>query len=385
MQEFFLLNVEKNNIIKIIFNGYKNLKQRPSLGDFLILENENSILLTRVEEENYFLEPNNIKEEVTKIMEIGVENLGELEKEEFYRMIYTLVPLTTLSKKKRRIIGSYRNIPLHLETKIRYPNFYELLYFLNYEYIKEDYKDFKRFLAFLESSKINEENVREKEEILLKIFNGEVISYYKEKIPIVFNINKFLAKRTGVFARTGYGKSNAIKIILLKLLKLNLFKKFSDKEIKNSLIVVFDINGEYAFSNQQNKGFNEVLNNEEDFLVLTNKKRTEVFVRPLKINFAELSTSEVAELLINAFGEEIKAYTYFEEISSEIWKNLFQRAIEKVENETNKKKEEFEKKEINKVTDFIIKYLRKILQINSSELKHLFEERLKDIKERGKN
>ncbi|HIQ51144.1 MAG TPA: DUF87 domain-containing protein [Nautiliaceae bacterium] len=384
MQEFFLLNVEKNNIIKIIFNGYKNLKQRPSLGDFLILENENSILLTRVEEENYFLEPNNIKEEVTKIMEIGVENLGELEKEEFYRMIYTLVPLTTLSKKKRRIIGSYRNIPLHLETKIRYPNFYELLYFLNYEYIKEDYKDFKRFLAFLESSKINEENVREKEEILLKIFNGEVISYYKEKIPIVFNINKFLAKRTGVFARTGYGKSNAIKIILLKLLKLNLFKKFSDKEIKNSLIVVFDINGEYAFSNQQNKGFNEVLNNEEDFLVLTNKKRTEVFVRPLKINFAELSTSEVAELLINAFGEEIKAYTYFEEISSEIWKNLFQRAIEKVENETNKKKEEFEKKEINKVTDFIIKYLRKILQINSSELKHLFEERLKDIKERGK-
>jgi len=384
MENFFLLDVEKNNIIKVVFNGYNNLKSRPSLGDFLILENEDSLLLTRVEEENYFLDQNNIKEEIIKMMEIGVENLGELEKEEFYRLIYTLIPLTTLSKKEKKIIGSYRNIPLHLETKIRYPNFYELLYFLNYEYIKEDYKNFDKFLNFLNENNIREDNIKEKENELLKIFNGEVISYYKEKIPVIFNINKFLAKRTGVFARTGYGKSNAIKIVLLKILKLNMLKRFSDKEIKNSLIVVFDINGEYAFSNQQNKGFNEILKDEEDFLVLTNKKREEVFVRPLKINFAELTTNEVAELLINAFGEEIKAYTYFEEINNEIWKNLFQRAIEKVENETNKKKENFEKKEINKVVDFVIKYLRKILQITSSELKYLFEEKIEEIRRENK-
>jgi DNA helicase HerA-like ATPase len=384
MNKFFLLNVEKNNIIKVVFDGFKNLKNRPSLGDFLILENENSLLLTRIEEENYFLDQNNIKEEIIKIMEIGTENIGELEKEELYRLIYTLVPLTTLSKKEKKIIGSYRNIPLHLETKIRYPSFEELLYFLNYEYLKENYKNFDNFVNFLKEKEINLNNVKEKEKELLEIFNGDIISYYKEEIPVIFNINKFLAKRTGVFARTGYGKSNAIKIILLKLLKLNLFKKFSDNEIKNSLIVVFDINGEYAFSNQQNKGFSEILKDEREFLVLTNKKRTETFVRPLKINFAELSTGEVAEMLINAFGEEIKAYTYFEEISNEIWKNLFERALEKIENESNKKREDFEKKEINKVVDFVIKYLRKILQISSSELKFLFEEKIQKMKEEGR-
>ena len=68
---FYLLNVEKNNIIKVLFNGYNNLNNRPKLGDFLILENESNLLLTRVEEESYFLESNELKEEVLKILDIG--------------------------------------------------------------------------------------------------------------------------------------------------------------------------------------------------------------------------------------------------------------------------------------------------------------------------
>jgi len=341
--------------------------------------------LTRVEEENYFLDNNLLKEEILKLVEIGIDKLEELEKEELYRLVYTITPLTTLSKKDKKIIGSYRNIPLHLETRIRYPSFEELLYFLNYEYLKDEYKNYDNFLRFLKEKTINEENIKLKEKELLEAFNGDVISYYQGKIPIIFNINKFLAKRTGVFARTGYGKSNAIKIILLKILKLALFNQFSDKELKNSLIVVFDVNGEYAFSNAQNPGFEEVFKeNLDDFLVFTNKQYNKVFVRPLKINFAELSTHEVAEMLINAFGEEIKAYTYFEEISNEIWKNLFERAIEKVENESNKSYREFEKREINKVVDFVIKYLRKILQIVSSELKFLFDAKIEEMKKEGK-
>ncbi len=382
---FFLLSTEKNNIIKIFFDGYKNLENRPKLGDFLILEDKEKLLLTRVEEENYFLDNNLLKEEILKLVEIGIDKLEELEKEELYRLVYTITPLTTLSKKDKKIIGSYRNIPLHLETRIRYPSFEELLYFLNYEYLKDEYKNYDNFLRFLKEKTINEENIKLKEKELLEAFNGDVISYYQGKIPIIFNINKFLAKRTGVFARTGYGKSNAIKIILLKILKLALFNQFSDKELKNSLIVVFDVNGEYAFSNAQNPGFEEVFKeNLDDFLVFTNKQYNKVFVRPLKINFAELSTHEVAEMLINAFGEEIKAYTYFEEISNEIWKNLFERAIEKVENESNKSYREFEKREINKVVDFVIKYLRKILQIVSSELKFLFDAKIEEMKKEGK-
>ncbi|MEO2154810.1 MAG: DUF87 domain-containing protein [Nanoarchaeota archaeon] len=381
---FYLLNVEKNNIINILFNGYNNLKKRPKLGDFLILENKDSLLLTRVEEENYFLDYNDLKNEILKFMEIGFDKLGELEKEELYRLTYKVIPLTTLSKKERKITGSYRNIPLHLETTIRKPSFEEMLYFLNYEYLKDEFKDFNKFKEFLEENKINENNIKEKEKELLKIFNGEIISYY-QNLPVIFNVNKFLAKRTGVFARTGYGKSNAIKIILLKILKLAYFKAFSDKEIKNALIVVYDVNGEYAFTNQQNTGFQEVFKDkEDDFLVLTNKRESYVFVRPLKINFAELSTNEIAEILINAFGEEIKAYTYFEEIDNKIWKNLFALAVSKVKDESKKEEKDFEKKEVEKVSDFIIKYLRKLLQIISSELKFIFEEKLKEMEKEGK-
>jgi DNA helicase HerA-like ATPase len=381
---FYFLYVDDNNLFKILFLN-KNKKERPKLGDFLILENEEVLILCRVEKESYFLEYSQIKEVIERIKEIGIDLLEEMEKEDLNKLIYHLLPLAILNKRKKQLSPSYRNIPLHLETTIRKPSFHELAYFLNQEYLKN--KNYEEFLNTLAEKNINEENIFEKEKEFTELFNGEIIGYYNS-IPIIFNINKFLAKRTGVFARTGYGKSNAVKTIILKLLKLSFLREFEEKkDVLNDLVLVYDINGEYAFTNEQNIGFAELFeNNDEQFLVLTNKKFSYNFVKPLKIDFSSLEISEIVDLLIEAFsGEEIKAYTYFEEVKG-IWlKELFKLAVEKEKNSTGKSEKEFDKANIRRIVSFVIQYLRDLLQILSSDLKKDLIELDESYRKEGKN
>ncbi len=383
-QQFYFLYLTEENLFRILFLN-KEKEIRPRLGDFLILEDRNNIILCRVEKENYFLDFPQIREIIERIKEIGVELLEEMEKEDLEKLIYDILPLAILNKEKKVLVPSYRNIPLHLEVKIRKPSFYELAYFLNQEYLKEEYKNFEFFVKKLKEKEINERTIFEKEEDFLELFNGDIIGYYSQ-IPIVFDINKFLGKRSGVFARTGYGKSNAVKTIILKLLKISYLREIRGKKnVVNDLIVVYDVNGEYAFTNEQNIGFAELFyDNPEHFLVLTNKHYSYDFVRPLKIDFSSLEISEIVDILIEAFkGEEIKAYTYFEEIKKEWLQEIFKQAIEKEKDVSKKDIKKFDKSNIKRIVDFVIQYLRDLLQIISSELKQDLLEKDEKKREKG--
>lgn len=77
--------------------------------------------------------------------------------------------------------------------------------------------------------------------------------FYDEKdpksvVPVQFNAANLLRKRTGIFGKSGYGKSNTVKTVIGMMAT-----KFPDCGQ-----LIFDTNGEYALENDQNDGFMDI-------------------------------------------------------------------------------------------------------------------------------
>ena len=105
-------------------------------------------------------------------------------------------------------------------------------------------------------------------------------------IPVKFDLNELVAKRTFIFARAGYGKSNLMKIIASEW-----------KEDFGSL-VVFDPDGEYAFTDK--KGRPGVMDKREA-IVVTNRqenKDTANVYRNLRLNLKEFSPEFIIPIIV---------------------------------------------------------------------------------------
>ena len=69
-----------------------------------------------------------------------------------------------------------------------------------------------------------------------------------QRVPVLFNAANLLRKRTAIFGKSGYGKSNAVKTVIGMMAT-----KFPDCGQ-----IIFDTNGEYALENDQNDGFMDI-------------------------------------------------------------------------------------------------------------------------------
>ena len=83
-----------------------------------------------------------------------------------------------------------------------------------------------------------------------------------EELPIQFDIDKLVAKRSFVFARAGYGKS-----VLIKLLVTRLYEKEQDVGM-----LIFDPEGEYAFPVRNNLALANIPELADKLVVYTNRK-----------------------------------------------------------------------------------------------------------------
>ena len=73
-------------------------------------------------------------------------------------------------------------------------------------------------------------------------------------LPVTFNIDNLVAKRTAVFARAGYGKSNLMKYLISELYKEQ--PEIEDKEIENKRpvgMLIFDADGEYFWPDSKGR------------------------------------------------------------------------------------------------------------------------------------
>jgi Helicase HerA, central domain len=110
----------------------------------------------------------------------------------------------------------------------------------------------------------------------------------RKEVPVMFDLHRLVARRTYVFARAGYGKSNLIKLLTARLYE----------QEQPGGMVIFDPEGEYAFRDQRGRpGLADVPHLADKLVVYTNRRVAPPYDRwvvgRVKLNLCDLRPAEV--------------------------------------------------------------------------------------------
>jgi len=176
--------------------------------------------------------------------------------------------------------------------------------------------DILKMIINSKNNLLNENSLSEEEIGYLRYSssNSYTLETDEYKVSVVITTNDIIARRTAFFGMTRTGKSNTIKIIISAIMKLN--NKFEEYNLKHKLKkgddnykspigqIVFDINGEYTFSNKQDEGsiYEKFKDNVVRFTM--SKKKAEKFsdVRMLQYDFFD---DETLQESFNLLTEEL--------------------------------------------------------------------------------
>jgi len=267
--------------------AFQEREKSPKLGEFLVVEETEFMrrkLLARVEEFSYgdFQATKDeriralVEKYVREITGVGRE-LSEEEKKALFFRHYILKVLGEIELEGSKIKTDYRVLP-ELTSLCRYPNDNEL--------------------KIITSAGL--EDVRHTIPIGHLSMGEEV-----RETDVIFDLDKFKNRRTAIFARTGYGKSNLCKLVV------------SLASLTGVGLLIFDMEGEYVFGDPSKKtiGLADIPGIKENLVVYTNRgydasQYSDLWIQPL-INLELLEPSEIASLFPEAKGEEAKAITHF--------------------------------------------------------------------------
>ncbi|MGX2971304.1 ATP-binding protein [Helicobacter sp. 23-1046] len=131
---------------------------------------------------------------------------------------------------------------------------------------------------------------------------------------VYLRTNDIIARRSAFFGMTRMGKSNTIKIIISAIESLNQNKSADDKIGQ----IVFDINGEYTFSNEQDKGsiYEKFKDNVVRFSTSLKKAQQHSDVKAVQYNFYKDETLEESFNLLCDELALIKTADYFKDFRS---------------------------------------------------------------------
>ena len=166
------------------------------------------------------------------------------------------------------------------------------------------YKPQKEQLKIIVNENKNTEKQVQEKIGVLRYASSQSYDENKSYAPDVFlKTLDIVAKRTAFFGMTRMGKSNTIKIIISAIENLN---KAHNKQIGQ---IVFDINGEYTFSNQQDEGsiYNKFKDRVIRFSSSLNKTKEHKDVRAIQYDFYNDDTLEESfSLLCDEINAERK-------------------------------------------------------------------------------
>lgn len=119
------------------------------------------------------------------------------------------------------------------------------------------------------------------------------------RLPITFDVNNLVSKRTAVFARAGYGKSN-----LIKLLTAELYRKGAPKTArgKPAGVLIFDADGEYFWPDGARPGLCDVERLSGHIVVYTDRNREDAYQKwkmgGVKLDLRQLSPGDVFSIAL---------------------------------------------------------------------------------------
>lgn len=211
----------------LIYSSYEDAKASPQTGDFIVLtpkDEGNTKYLARVEAEIYDEDPIFKSQDKTLIAvhyaRIAERELSERDKQKMFSYTYKVRILCTFtdSGQKLEFTTAVRKLP-------------------TVSYIARHLT--KREIAQI-LNKANE--------------NGAPIGYlcvgetvFFDKGEILFQIKKLRSKRTMIFAQSGFGKTNLVKVLLYNMIGDTSYGK-----------LIFDLNGEYFLRGTETYGLGDI-------------------------------------------------------------------------------------------------------------------------------
>ena len=230
----------------LIYSSYEDAKASPQTGDFIVLtpkDEGNTKYLARVEAEIYDEDPIFKSQDKTLIAvhyaRIAERELSERDKQKMFSYTYKVRILGTFTDSGSTIsfTTAVRKLPI-VSYIARHLNKREIESILN---------------------KTNENGVE-----IGYLCVGETV--FKDKGPILFEIGKLRNRRTMVFAQSGFGKTNLVKVLLYHMTRDTSYGK-----------LIFDLNGEYFLRGTYTYGLGDINDDRirNNVVVYTDKKLPE--------------------------------------------------------------------------------------------------------------
>ena len=143
------------------------------------------------------------------------------------------------------------------------------------------------------------------------------------RLPVTFDVNNLVSRRTAVFARAGYGKSNLIKLLAGELYKNGVPKT---KAQKPAGILIFDADGEYFWPNGIRPGLCDVPHLSEHIVLYTDRARKDDYQQwkagGVKLDLRKLHPADVFGIVLSADRQEQQNVMKLKFMGRDKWKTL---------------------------------------------------------------
>ena len=235
----------------LIYSSYEDAKASPQTGDFIVLtpkDEASTKYIARVEAEIYDEDPIFKSQDKTLIAvhyaRIAERELSERDKQKMFSYTY-----------KVKILGTYKDsgTTLSFTTAVR------KLPIVSYIARHLNKREIDAIL-----NKANEDGVP-----IGSLCIGETV--FEDKGQILFKIERLRNKRTMVFAQSGFGKTNLVKVLLLNMAKDEKYGK-----------LIFDLNGEYFLRSLEARtyGLGDIDDEKlrSNLIVFTDKKMPQEYI-----------------------------------------------------------------------------------------------------------
>jgi DNA helicase HerA-like ATPase len=279
----------------LIYSSYEDSKVSPQTGDFIVLtprDEDGQKYLARVEAEIYDEDPIFRNQDKTLVAvhyaRISERDLSDRDKQKMFSYTYKVKILGTFTSDGKDFVTAVRKLPT-----------------VSYHARHINQREYDNIL-----NKSNEGGIE-----IGKLCIGT--NFLFEDKSIMFDINKLKEKRTMIFAQSGFGKTNLMKVMLYHMISNTSYGK-----------LIFDLNGEYCFSSQSTKGLADIDEQKiwDNLVLYTDKKFDKEFYKgkfifggPVLINMHEHLT--VGDILGfgAGFSEVMKSFLLYledEQVSS---------------------------------------------------------------------
>lgn len=271
----------------LIYSSYEDSKASPQTGDFIVLtprDESGYKFLARVEAEVYDEDPIFRSQDKTLVAvhyaRIAERELSDRDKQKMFSYTYKVKILGTFSSDGKDFVTAVRKLPT-----------------VSYHARHLQPREFDNIL-----NRANENGVP-----IGKLCIGNDIQL--DRKDILFDISKLKDKRTMIFAQSGFGKTNLMKVLLYNMISDTTYGK-----------LIFDLNGEYFLRGIKTYGLGDINDDKikNNLVVYTDKnidkyknEKRFVFGGKVRINMTKQLT--VGDILnfSTGFSEVMKSFLLY--------------------------------------------------------------------------